>query len=667
MSDRARKLWIAFSLALVTVLVYARVGRHEFVSYDDNDYVYANPHVLAGLSWEGVCWAFTDFHAANWHPLTWLSHMLDVEIFELDSGRHHLINVVFHALNAVVCFLALRTMTQRIWPSAFAAALFALHPLRVESVAWVAERKDVLAGTFWMLALLAYAGYGRAPTRARYAAVAACFALGLLAKPMVLTLPVVLWLLDFWPLGRWALEPRPAAAGAAAIPPPEPSPAPTHPGKASSRTLGAGSGRRLLVEKLPLLALSLACAWITLLTQSSAGSTSALGALPLPLRVLNAFASVTTYLTKTLVPVRLAVFYPHAALVEAHPLAALAPPAAIGAVLAIGGIVLGLAWSRTRPYLLVGWTWFLITLLPVIGLVQAGTQAHADRYTYLPSVGLALLFAFGLAELARARPALRGSIIGFAVLVLGALAVVSVRQVGVWRDSDALFEHALLVTERNYLAHEKLGELAQSRGELDRAEDQFKRVLAIQPTFVKALHNLVLIALERGDPARAAKLADRAVAIDPHDPATLATRALVALESGDLDDARERLRALLVLDPGNADAHFNLGIAAQRGGDLRAAEEHYRDALVVAPDHGGALNNMGQVLLARGASAEAARFFERLCAVEPYDPGAHFNLGVALRARGSGADAGLAFRRALELDPTFAPAAEALEELGEQH
>ena len=442
-SDRGRVLIAALLLVASVVASYAGVARHEFVTYDDPQYVVQNPHVNGGLSVEGLKWAFTRSHSSNWHPLTWLSHQLDCELFDLDAGDHHVVNLCLHALNAVLLLLALRALTNQLVPSALVAALFALHPLRVESVAWVSERKDLLSGSFFLLVLCAYARHARRPGARRLALVLVLFALGLLAKPMLVTVPFVLLLLDDWPLGR---------LGGAAAHPAHPSPTPTHPGMMHPETAGARPGFRLFLEKLPFFVLAALSCLITVIAQRAGGSLYSFDTIPLGARIANAPVAVVAYLAQTFWPARLAYFYPHPALVERTETSA-----AIAAALFVAALSV-LAWKlrRRQAHVFVGWFLFLGMLVPVLGLVQVGEQARADRYAYLPTIGVYVALVWTLAELARDRPLLRRGSILVAPFVLAALGLVTRAQAATWKDSEALYRHALSTTDRNYAAHSAL-------------------------------------------------------------------------------------------------------------------------------------------------------------------------------------------------------------------
>jgi tetratricopeptide (TPR) repeat protein len=540
---RPRGWLLASLLAAAAFALYARTAGFPFVEFDDPGYVRDNPHVALGLTRECVRWAFTSAgYQYNWHPLTWLSHALDVELSGLDAGRHHLVNALLHAANAALLFLALFALTGRDWPSALAAALFALHPLRVESVAWVAQRKDVLAGTFFCLTLLLYARHARAPSRTRLACVALALAAGLMAKPTLVTVPLLLLLLDAWPLGRFSrdsLEPR----GVARVT--RPSSAPTHPGESRSGAFSYGRiPGNLLVEKLPLLALSLASIALTLAAQGAGGAFGV--SIALRERIANAALAYVTYLRQALWPSGLAVLYPHPALAE--------PPrtqlvAGAGALLVLALLSWGaLRARRARPWLAVGWGWFLVVLVPMIGLVQVGNQAHADRYAYLALIGPEIALAWSAAALVGARRWLVAPVlVGLAALALG-----SWRQLDHWRSSAALFTRALEVTEGNFVAHNNLG-LVLAASDLDAALAHFEAAAAIRPAFFEAELNAGKAHLAKGEVAPARGAFERAVA------------------------AR----------PASGEAHLHLALALARGADFERADEELSRALECQPDLAG--------------------------------------------------------------------------------
>src|SRR5215831_11152218 len=427
-------LLVCLGLVAVTWAVFGQTLTHDFVNFDDHVYVYENPLVIRGVSPEGIIGAFTHTHARNWHPLTTVSHMLDCQLYGLKAGGHHLTNVILHTISVVLLFLVLKQMTDGLWQSAFVATLFAIHPLHVESVAWIAERKDVLSAVFFMLTLAAYTRYARAPSAIRYLLVALLFALGLMSKPMLVTVPFLLLLLDYWPLSR--IE--------------------THRSEVRRRL------PTLLKEKIPFLALSTFSCIATLFAQRQ--GPSAIDQLPFLWRLENAFVTYVTYVWQMLWPARLAVFYPH----PNDRLPLLQVTGALALLVATSLVVISL--RRTKPYLVTGWLWYLGMLVPVIGVVQVGEQAHADRYTYLPQIGLYIMIAWTVGDLlvesTRLRRVLVGVIAAMAVASLGARAF---GQTAYWKNSETLWNHALAVTGENDVAHNNLGFLFLRRGELDKA------------------------------------------------------------------------------------------------------------------------------------------------------------------------------------------------------
>ncbi len=633
MTRRAALSVCALALLASVFLVYAPVAGHAWIAYDDDVYLTANPHVAGGLAWDQVRWVFTHELAGNYHPLTWLAHMLDVELFGLESGPHQLVNVGWHALNAVLVLLLLAALLENAWAAGLGAALFALHPLRVESVAWAAERKDVLCASFFLAGLLAWLRYARAPSTGRYLVVCLALALALLAKPMAVTFPLVVLLLDLGPLRRLRTAPGPR--------------------------LGA-----LLREKLPLFALAGLGAVATLWAQARAGATSSLGGLPPELRVLNALASLAAYLRQTLVPRGLSVFYPHAQHLSDEPLRALSLPALAGALLLAGLLTLAWRLRRAAPVVTAGIGIFLVTLLPVIGLVQVGIQAHADRYTYLPSLGLvaaASALALHGCALAGAQRARALAALGLAA-VLG-LALLARRQVELWADTRTLFEHALSLDERNFLAHSKLGELALADGDLPGASAALGRALELNPNHVESLSLLGLTRLRSGDPRAARAPLEHALRLDPGRAATWQNLGSVALALDAHGEARRCFEQARALDPSTGDGPYNLGYLAQLEGDATRAEGLFLEALALEPGHVSAWNGLGQARLDSGRPAAALEAFERAARLDPADAGLQFNQGLAQRALGAQAEAAQAFRRALALDPAFAPARSALREL----
>jgi tetratricopeptide (TPR) repeat protein len=566
-SSLRREILICAALLLVTFAVYAQVRHHDLVLYDDTDYVTDNAHVRAGLTWDGAAWAFTNNQAGNWFPLAWFSLMLDCQVFGVDSGAIHLMNVFYHALAALLLFLVLRRMTGAVWRSAFVAFLFALHPLHVESVAWVAERKDVLSALLWFLTMWVYLGYVKRPDWRRYTAVLAVFALASMSKSMVVTLPLVLLLLDFWPLRR--------VATVQAEPPVEKLPL-----------------RRAILEKVPLLAMSLALGVVTIAVQQSSHYVMPLGLVPLPLRVANALVSVAAYLADMCWPVRLAVFYT----LNFHP-PLWQPVAAGAAILAVS--LLAIRFIGRRPYLAVGWFWYLVTLLPVIGLVQVGSQARADRYTYIPMVGIWIALAWGVAALVRNRPALRAAAAAAAAAACVACCALTWRQVGYWQDTVSLFQHSLSVTSGNYLGYNILGLAYRDRGDLDKAIACYQTAVQIDPAFQAAHANL--------------------------------SQALV--EKGRTDEALNEIAIAARLRPDDEEAQYNLGAALANQGRFEDAIVAFRAAVKLKPDYAKAHANLGAALASLGRFDEAIAEFTTALRIDPGLDGVRENLEAALDAR----------------------------------
>ncbi|HEX2466382.1 MAG TPA: tetratricopeptide repeat protein [Thermoanaerobaculia bacterium] len=619
---------IAIALIGATFVALWPVGANGFIGFDDPRYITRNEEVRAGLTSRGVVWAFTTTHAYNWHPLTWLSHMTDVELFGLDPAAHHRVSVALHAANAVLLFVLLRSSTGALWPSALVAFLFALHPLRVESVAWASERKDVLGASFWLLTMLLYVAWTRRPGTARFVSVVAAFAAGLMAKPMLVTLPFVLLLFDVWPLGRVQTEALPvkskrktSSAKAATA---SPQPWRSMPG----RTGGAGHAspwRRLIVEKTPLLVLAAGASVMTLRAQQ--GIVQSVERFPLPARIANAAISCARYLGKMFWPQDLAVFYPYREL-------SLASPTALGAIALLLAITALAVRCRRRGYPIVGWLWFLGTLVPVLGLVQAGIQSMADRYTYLPGIGILIALVWAAAEQLERRGALdravaRHALFATATVVLAVLGWLTWRQTMTWRDDETLFAHAASATRDSYWAHYNLGLTLLDGGRAGEAIPQFEDAVRLQPTSVEALVNLgraleqsgrvpeAIAAFRRareanredlpaarhlsrllvssGGASEAETVAAIAASRWPDDSQLQYTTGIARLMLDRPGDALEPLRRAVAIDPAYAAAHNALGIALVRAGDRAAAIEHFQRAVEIEPDYLEARQNLARV------------------------------------------------------------------------
>jgi Flp pilus assembly protein TadD len=563
-------------LVLSTAGVYWQTGGFGFINFDDPLYVTGNMRVLNGLSWQGTVWAFTTTKAAsNWHPLTWLSLMLDCELFESKAQACHITNLLFHLANTLLLFVVLRQMTGALWRSGFVAALFALHPLHVESVAWVSGRKDVLSTFFWLLTMWAYVRYVRRRCFARYIAIVVFFVLGLMAKPMLVTLPFVLLILDYWPLGRLRLnEPHDKIA--------------TDGGAPAGNTPTTIAG--LLWEKIPLFVLTAISCVVTYLVQQSGGAVRTMQWVGLGIRLPNAAVSYTNYIVKMFWPTRLAMYYPLAWTIPIWPV--------VLAGLFLAGIsLLAIWWVRRRPYLLVGWLWYLGTLVPVIGLVQVGEQAMADRYTYVPLTGLFIALTWGVYALA-ANWASRRIVLGIlTAVVLSALTVCTARQVAYWRDDITLYEHTLAVTKNNHVIHISLGLAWMQQDRLDKAVEHQRQALRVRP----------------------------------HDPSALTNLGMVFALQRRYTEAIKCYRQSLQSDSNRHATHNSLGAAILSiQGDPEEAAEHFRRALKLKPDYDNAHLNLATVLIMQGRFDEAIQQYHQVLQLNPNDRRAQQGLQTAL-------------------------------------
>lgn len=590
---RYRKTIIGLLLVLLTFSVYYRLSGYEFVNYDDDLYVTANAQVQNGLTLKNVLWAFSTMDIGNWHPLTWISHQLDVQLWGMDSGGHHLTSVLFHIANSLILFLALNQMTGGLWRSAAVAALFALHPINVESAAWVAERKNVLSTFFWILTMWSYSRYAENPARGKYLAVLLFFMLGLMAKPMLVTLPFVLLLLDYWPLKRFQFE-------TALVPPPLNS----HPDIQTTGTvdllqpsipsLPDAASRNISIlflvgEKIPLFVLAATSCWVSFLAQEGAGAVRSMEAIPLTSRVANALVSYVAYIGKMIFPFKLAVFYPYPAAIPGWKIAG------AGALLIL---LFGWAWKLRMqyPYILVGCLWYMGTLVPVIGFVQVGSQAMADRYAYVPLIGLFIAIIWGASEIAKNHLILKKTLPVAAILVLGILCTTTGFQLGYWKNSVELFRHTLEKTVDNAVAHNNLGNALAAIGQNDEAYNHYAQALQTRPNCADAHYN--------------------------------AGRILT--EWGQLDKAIEHYRAAIKSNPSLKKAYYNLGtVWAQKGLDAEAIR-HFETALQLDPDYAEAHNNLGVVLIRQGRFKKAIFHFSRAIEHNSSYPAARQNLQKAL-------------------------------------
>jgi tetratricopeptide (TPR) repeat protein len=699
-------------LAVLTFAVYLPTLRNDFVNYDDSDYVTANPHVQSGLNWANIRWAFTTGHASNWHPITWLSHIVDCQLFGQQAAIHHLVSVLFHIANAILLFLLLSGMTAAVWRSVIVAALFALHPLHVESVAWASERKDVLSGFFFLLTLMAYARSRRGneadatpgaksaslPRRLLVGSALSCyflalvlFAFGLMSKPMLVTLPFVLLLLDYWPLQRFQL---------------------------ANFSLQRATLLRVIVEKLPFFALSAISCVITFLVQRKGGAVST--TISFGARAANAVVSYVHYVLDMFWPNHLSVLYPHPGTWPALQVLA----SAIFLIVLTSAVLISV---RKHPYLSVGGFWFIGTLVPAIGFIQVGIQCRADRYTYLPLIGLFIMLAWGVADLLShlsrtetseisslspsngergsktlTRPALSESwlvfVTGLCFFSFAACAIITSRQISYWRNSETLFRRAVQVTQKNYLAYNNLGFYLSNRGEVAEAMENYRKALEINPNYEDALNNLgYAYAGQKKYPEAIAKY-EAALRIRPNHPEVNNNYGNALADIGRVDEAIAHYTITLQQKPEHADAHNNLGVALSMKARYAEAIEHfhmalrykpndpsahcnlgnayaiqgkfdlaipeYQEAIRLNPKDSQALNNLANSLSSQGKLDEAIAHYNAALNLKPNDPEIHYNLGMALARQGKRQEALAHYTQAVRLKPDYAEAQTQLRALG---
>jgi len=602
------RILICVVLASATLVLYLPVTRHNFINIDDQRFVIENPHVRDGLTWPGIVWAFQTTQTENWHPLTWITHMMDCQFYGLNPAGHHLTNLLVHIANTLLLFLLLNKLTGAIWRSFIVAALFAWHPLHVESVAWIAERKDVLSAFFWMLTLLTYTRYAQERSKADYFLALFYFTCGLMSKPMVVTLPFVLLLLDFWPLQRFQVE-------------------------SSGFGVQSSMAVKLICEKIPFFALAIAASIVTFFAQKTGEELMPLADAPLSLRIDNSLLAYAGYLSKIFCPVNLAVFYPYSY--------------STGWLVGFGCALLlilctGLfVWhARGQPYLLVGWLWFLGTLVPTIGIVQVGLQSMADRYTYLPSIGILILAVWGVNDLLNSHPqkikiaAVAGSIV-FAVC----LAITSI-QIGYWQNSITLARHAIEVTENNYVAYDSIGRALTERGQVDEALPFFEEAARVGPHYLQSQINLAFVLQSKNRQAEAIKYWERAVQLSPNDPGWRCDFGMALVQDGRLEDAADQFNKVIRLHPDFFMAHYDLASDLFKQGKTAEAVAQYRETLRLQPDFSDALNQIAWILSTNpdpklGSSREAVQFSKRACEISQFkQPGCLTTLSAAYAQAG---------------------------------
>lgn len=569
-------LLLGLLLIIATLFVYWQIKHHDFINFDDNEYITENQNVLQGITLKGLVWAFTEFHSNNWHPLTWLSHMMDVEMFGGDPGGHHLVNLFLHSINSLLLFYVLKLMTGSIWKSGFVAALFALHPLHVESVAWASERKDVLSAFFWMLTLWAYFRYVQCKNALRFMLVIIVFILGLLSKPMLVTLPFVLLLLDHWPLRRIQFK---------------------------RQAIFKGDISRLLREKIPLFFLVSVSSVITYLAQSHGHVVKSLDQFPISARLSNALISYINYILKMFFPVRLAVLYPHPITYPWWEV--------LGAV-CILIFITGFAIKSIEkyPFILTGWLWYLGTLIPVIGLVQVGMQSMANRYTYIPLIGLFIIVAWGVTDTLERFRYKKNLIFFLSLFVITAITLLTWKQIGYWKNSITLYTHAISVTTKNHIAHDLLGVHYYDMGKTDDAILHYSKALEIKPDYAISHNNMGGALYQKGLIDEAITSFQQAIKISPNYPNAHNNLGLALMQRGDAEGAIQHYLYALKIYPDDATTNYNLAIALESKGYFNESVKYYKNALNIKPDYTEAHNNLCVALLRDGQIEEAISCFK---------------------------------------------------------
>jgi tetratricopeptide (TPR) repeat protein len=622
---------ICLFLVVATLAVYWQVLDNDFVNYDDDEYVTENTHVNKGVTFDSLTWAFTSSHASNWHPLTWVSHMIDCQLYGLNPRGHHLTSLLFHVANTLLLLLILVRMTGALWQSSFVVALFALHPLHVESVAWVAERKDVLSMFFMMLTLWAYIFYVKKGGVRRYLLVVLFFILGLMSKPMLVTLPFILLMLDFWPLGRFCLvhDTRNVVTG--------------------QHTDERPNVFRLVWEKVPFFALAVASSVVTFIVQERGGAVKLLEMYSIQTRIINALVAYIEYIVNMIWPVKLAVLYP-------HPGNSLPLWKGVVAGLALVLItILVIRKARKIPYITVGWFWYAVTLIPVIGIVQVGSQAMADRYTYITLIGLFVIIAWGANDLL-SKWLYRKICLGtLAAVILPVLIVLTWKQVQYWENGITLYKHTLKHTSNNYVIHNNLGIALREQDRTEEAVEHYLQALRSNPDYADVHNNLGLAYGELGKYKEAIESCKQAIRINP-DAETHYNLGVVYGGSGKYEEAIESYKQAVRIDPDYALAHYNLGNAYYESGMHKEALESYKQAVRIDPDYAWAHYNLGNIYYESGMHKEAIESFKQAIRTDPDYADAHYNLGSVYVSLGMHKEAVESYKQAVRIDPDYAEA-----------
>lgn len=606
------KTWTCIFLVSVTFGIYYQASDHDFINFDDPSYIINNPHVNTGLNIINITWAFTSIHASNWHPVTWLSHMLDIEFFGLDPKGHHIVNVIFHLINTLLLYFLLFGTTKSHWKSSLVAALFALHPLHVESVAWIAERKDVLSAFFFFITLILYDLYVKSPSLGRYILALITFSFGLMSKPMLVTLPFILLLFDYWPLQRLSFLKINQYIH------------PTTENKNNNKFL-----LKIIMEKLPFLALSAISCIITYYAQSRGGVVAKTIVVPISFRILNSLVAYVNYIFKTILPLNLSVIYPLPDTIT------ILQGVASGLFLAIISTIY-IRMGRRHPYLIVGWLWYIGMLVPVIGLVQVGRQSMADRYTYLPLTGLFIIAVWGVPSIThkwRYRDRILSIISGLFLLTYS---VFTWFQLGYWNNSVVLFRHATQVIPKNYVAYNLLGSTYTQSGMLDEAIFNFSEVLRIYPADEEAITGIGVALAKKGDLAGATPYFRKAVNLEPNSAECQSNLGFALSQQGQGEEGIRHLLEAVRLQPGNpknAEIHFHIATSFAALGDIDQSIDHFVKAIQIKPDFVEAHYNLGVAFAKQGKWDQAIASFSMAIQLKPDLPEAALSLEKAKRMK----------------------------------
>jgi protein O-mannosyl-transferase len=632
-----QQTFIYFFLITVILAVYWQVTSFEFINLDDPLYVIGNQSIRHGINPESIKWAFSSVeYASNWHPITWISHALDIQFFGMNPGMHHLTNVIFHIVNTILLFIVLEKMTGALWRSAVVAALFALHPLHVESVAWISERKDVLSTFFWLLTMLGYIWYIQQRTVLRYLVVILSYILGLLSKPMLVTLPFILLLLDYWPLNRLETIQKVDIRS-------------SH----GNDIVGSGGWwsrlSTLILEKIPLILCALISCGVTFYAQLSSGAVNSLEKIKLIIRIANAIISYVVYLEKMVWPIKLAVFYPYPEII--NPFEAL-----LCTLFLLIITTLILIAARNLPYLAVGWVWYLVTLIPVIGIVQVGAQQLADRYTYISLVGIFIIVVWGFTDILtrwRYGKVVLGVLSAF---VFTLLMITTWEQLGTWKDSETLFRHALAVTKNNYLAHNNLGVAISTRGDIEGAIWHYRQAIKIKPNYIRACDNIGFKLFDEKKYNEALNQFQECLKIDPENSITHIGLGDTLMATSSFTGAIRSYTEALRINPNHTEVYSKLGLAYLKKGNFQDSIKYCQKALMIEPDDGIAIKvlevaNIAQLRI-EGSILELVKSLQ----TQPENPEIHYKLGDIYQQQGKYDEAIFQLQKAISINPTYSQA-----------